>query len=224
MGDWLTDAVINCAQNLLKECYPHIGGLQDTGLGETLAYAIESGEFIQIFNVRGNHWVTVSNIGCSRNHYNVYDSIRGDLSSRAKEQLCALIFSSAKEITLDFPNVQCQRGGSDCGLFSIAFTASLCTGSDPENLQYNQKCFRDHLLGCIEKRHITPFPSTMKKRSHSSHYQVVPLYCQCRQPERGRMAQCDRCSEWFHSDCVCLPININNISWFCPTCKKDMSQ
>jgi len=42
-GEWLTDAVINCCQTLLKEQYPHIGELQNTGLGETLAYEIETG-------------------------------------------------------------------------------------------------------------------------------------------------------------------------------------
>ena len=78
--EWLTDAVIDAAQVLLKEGFPEMGGLQRTTLGHTLTYAVERGEFVQIVNVRGNHWITVSNIGCQLNHLNVYDSIlHGDI-------------------------------------------------------------------------------------------------------------------------------------------------
>ena len=83
-GEWLTDAVIDAAQVLLKEHFPEMSGLQRTTLGHTLTYAVERGEFVQIVNVRGNHWITVSNIGCQLNHLNFYDSIpHGDISLRA---------------------------------------------------------------------------------------------------------------------------------------------
>lgn len=96
-GEWLTDAVVNCAQKLLKESYPLMGGLQMTTLGETLAYTVETGEFVQIVNMRQNHWITVSNIGCIPNHFNVYDSIpSGDVSLRAKQQICAMFLSDAR--------------------------------------------------------------------------------------------------------------------------------
>lgn len=113
-GEWLTDAVINCAQRLLKECYPLMGGLQPTTFGATLSYTVETGEFVQVIIVRGSHWITVSNIGCEPNSINIFDSIPyGDLSSRAREQIAALMFSDAKDIILKFPSVQC---GNDCGL------------------------------------------------------------------------------------------------------------
>ena len=86
-----------------------------------------------------NHWITVTNIGCISSHIKVYDSIpSGNISSRAIQEICAMIFSDAKEITLNFPPVQSQRGGSDCGLFAIAFATTLCTGFDPVHLLYNQ--------------------------------------------------------------------------------------
>ncbi len=116
-GDWLTDTIINCAQRLLKEHYPLMGGLQATTLGDILSYTVEKGEFVQILNVRGSHWVTVSNIGCEQNCIKVYDSIPyGDLSSRARKQISALICSDANQIILKFPSVQQQKGGSDCGI------------------------------------------------------------------------------------------------------------
>ncbi len=47
--------VIDVAQELLKEHFPEIGGLQRTTLGQTLAFAVERGEFVQILNLRDNH-------------------------------------------------------------------------------------------------------------------------------------------------------------------------
>ena len=121
-GEWLTDAVINSAQTLLREQYPLIGGLQMTTLGHTLSYAIEKGEFVQVLNIRGSHWLTISNIGCKPNLINIYDSIPyGDISTRAKQQICALVFSDAAEITQLFKCAVTNRGGSDCGLYAIAF-------------------------------------------------------------------------------------------------------
>ena len=55
---------------------------------------------MQIVNIRGNHW-------CQLNHLNVYDSIpHGDISLREKQQIAALLFTQAKAITLNFPDVQ----------------------------------------------------------------------------------------------------------------------
>jgi len=219
-GGWLTDAVIDAAQELIKERFPEIGGLQRTTLGQTLTYAVERGEFVQILNVRGNHWITISSIGCAPNHLNIYDSLpHGDVSSRAKQQIAALLCTRANAITLNFPDVQIQQGLSDCGFFSIAYALTLCTGFDPAEVLYDQRQFRNHLLQCIQNRYVTPFPCTLiKKRPQTGYSQVISIYCQCRQPENGKMAQCDKCEEWYHEECVNFPVNVNDISWFCPNC------
>uniref|UniRef100_A0A1X7U401 Uncharacterized protein n=1 Tax=Amphimedon queenslandica TaxID=400682 RepID=A0A1X7U401_AMPQE len=39
-GAWLTDSIINAGMKLMKEAYPHIEGLQETALGETLTFNI----------------------------------------------------------------------------------------------------------------------------------------------------------------------------------------
>ena len=61
-GKWLTGNLIDAGQTLLKNAYPQIGGLQSTSLGETLAFQIQRGEFVQVLNVAGNHWITISNL------------------------------------------------------------------------------------------------------------------------------------------------------------------
>lgn len=53
MHGWLTDAVINAAQTLLKRKYTYVGGRH-------LTFAIKRGTFVQILHVHGNHWITIS--------------------------------------------------------------------------------------------------------------------------------------------------------------------
>ena len=72
-GKWLTDIVIDAAQALLKKAYLYIGGLQSVVLAETLVISIQSGEFVQVLNVSGCHWIAVSNIGCKLGTVNIYD-------------------------------------------------------------------------------------------------------------------------------------------------------
>ena len=98
--------------------------------------------FVQILHVSGNHWLTVSNIGCKPAHVNVYDSLlTGYLDTHAKQQIASILFTDEPDITASFQNVQEQRGHSDCGVFALAFATSLCTGEDPVENTYVQ-----HLL------------------------------------------------------------------------------
>ena len=128
-GKWITDNVINAAQRMLRTSYPHIGGLQDTALAETLSFDIQRGEFVQVLNVSGSHLITVSTIGCQPGVVSIYDSIPScGVPTHTKEQIAAIIFNQDKEVTLEFQAVQSQRGSSDCGLFALAFVTSLCSG------------------------------------------------------------------------------------------------
>ena len=222
-GEWLTDAVINAAQLVLKNQFA-VGGLQDTNHGHTLTYDIVRQEFIQILNVRGSHWVTISNIGCLQDNINVYDSLPyGDLSTRSKKEIAAMLFTTSKQITLNFMDVQSQRGGSDCGLFSIAFATSLCFGSDPVHVNYLQGGLRSHLLSCLSKVAFSDFPHTQKRRYsvRKRSVQKFDVYCVCRQPECGQMIRCDMCYEWYHKECVPVPRAYwrnKKLKWSCKQC------
>ena len=59
-GRWLTDSIITGGQMLLQKDYPHIGGLQPTVLSTKFQFYVQRGDFIQILNVYGSHWITIS--------------------------------------------------------------------------------------------------------------------------------------------------------------------
>ena len=68
-------------------------GLQDTLLGQTLNFKVMGDEFVQVLHSGGNHWVTVSTVGCPSSTVKVYDSLYSEIPSRTKEQICALLMS-----------------------------------------------------------------------------------------------------------------------------------
>ena len=222
-GEWLTDAVINASQSLLKSQFK-IGGLQSTNHGHTLTYDVVHEEFVQVLNIRGNHWVTISNVNCPPNHINVFDSmLYGDLPTRSKQQIAAIMFTESKDITLNFMDVQSQRGASDCGLFSRAFATSICFGFDPVHIQYTQADLRNHLIRCLANGAMSTFPHTQRKRYSVRKISVVKygLYCTCRQPESGQMVQCNVCHEWYHDECVTIPNKVwmdKKLKWICKQC------
>ena len=72
--EWLNDVHINISQALLKKKHPYIDGMENCVLAENNSFSIQRGEFIQIVNSTGQHWVTVTSIGCPVGKVKVYDS------------------------------------------------------------------------------------------------------------------------------------------------------
>ena len=95
-----------------------------------------------------------------------------------------------------------QRGGSDCGLFSIAFATAICFKINPVAVDFRQEDLRGHLFMCLENRKMVPFPSRKKKIENCLSKVKISVYCECRQIEIGRMIMCDGCQEWYHQGCV----------------------
>ena len=223
--EWLDDEIINASQQLLRKQYPSIGGFQSPLLAQTLAMKPQpSCEFVQILNASGNHWFTVSTIGCAANSINVYDSMNLQLSTSNEKLIADLMQSNEKELVINYVEVQYQSGGSDCGLFSIAFAKSLCDGKNPGNILYQQESMRLHLLKSIEEENITSFKERGVRRqiNRRMHTVKLALFCICRLPEDGHaMIQCIKCQEWYHARCIYLEKNIKDyeqIDWYCPPC------
>ena len=98
-----------------------------------MAFEPQSQEFVQILNMNGNHWVTVSAIGCDRGHLNVYDSLHGKLLTETKKVVANLLQHTGNCLTLHYHNVQWENGANDCGQFAIVFACALCSGENPAN-------------------------------------------------------------------------------------------
>ena len=86
-NSWLNDNLINAGQELLSSQFPHIAGFQSVTLGHTLAFEIQKGEFIQVIHSGGNHWVTISTVGCNVGEINVYDSLPPSFDRDVQSQI-----------------------------------------------------------------------------------------------------------------------------------------
>jgi len=228
LGQWLNDDLIIATQNVLKEQFPEVGGLQASSLAQKLAMDPQPGEFVQVLNVSQSHWITVSTIGCPAGSVNVYDSLHWKLSSHTKKVLADLMRTEDKAITVNYTDVQWQSGASDCGLFALAFATSLCTGQDPVTTLYDQAQMRSHLLFCLGGQKIVPFPCKTKgrrgKKTQRTNTERIPVFCICRLPNDGKdMIQCSTCGEWFHRSCIRVSRKFftdRKLTWFCSHCGK----
>lgn len=129
---WLDDAIVSATQFLLKNKYVHIRGLQPPILAQKLALTRDpqpSQEFIQVLCASGSHWIMVSTVRCPANTINVYDSMNLRLSSTNEKVIADLLRCTERDITVNYVQVQYQSGGSDCGLFALAFATSWCRPS-----------------------------------------------------------------------------------------------
>lgn len=219
---WLNERLINVGQALMKEKFPHVSGLQDVGRNDTCTFEEEVGCFVQILNCCNSHWICATNINCKSNEVHIFDSMRtGDIPLSTKEVVASLMKLSQTYIFLTFPDVQQQVGGSECGLYSLAFAYSLCSGRDPARLEYNQAHFREHLLQCLRKREISDFPhSAVMKNPKKPLLRKFAVYCLCRLPNTGdSMVQCSKCLEWFHFTCIDLEEDAQlPEEWCCTAC------
>jgi len=52
---------------------------------------------------------------------------------------------------LTFPDVQQQAGDSDCGLYTLAFAYTLCSGIDLAKISYKQVELRPHFFAVLNE-------------------------------------------------------------------------
>ena len=100
--------------------------------------------------------------------------------------------------------MQHQAGGSDCGLFAIAFAVALCFGLNPSKLIFEQSKMRDHLLHCLKENEFTNFPFSINPmwKKKKTVINKETLFCFCRGLYDSEMAKCISCHEWFHLRCL----------------------
>jgi hypothetical protein len=209
-SEWLEMEHMDHAMALMHNKWPSIGSLQSCGTMErTYGPGTPQQKFVQIVNIRNNHWITVSNILCDKSNIYIYDSMtpnKPNLPPLTIKSLARLLMSSDKNITFSWVRVSQQRGGSDCGLFAIANSVALCAGLDPSEFMWDQSKMRKHLSICFKNSDITMFPCitkhTMQRKKNSTLFMIAyDIYCHCRVPyfeTDADMIMCDKCFEWYH--------------------------
>ena len=112
-------------------------------------FSIVSTEFVQILHTGRDHWVCISTIGCSPGIVKLFDSLFHDIiSQEVEDQAQSLLADSFKELV--YAPVQQQTNAGDCGLFAIAFAASLVFGYDPQDISFDTTRMRAHLVAYFE--------------------------------------------------------------------------
>ena len=155
---WLTDAIIDGAQKMMKLENPALPGLQEVVTAQVQGLDVVTGEFVQVLHDGEGHWVTVSSIGLKHPaEVLVYDSKYSSASESLKTQIASLLHTEYPVIKLHYRDVQKQEGSSDCGLYALAFATALIFGRKPEECSFNQSLMRAHLLQCFEERKISCF-------------------------------------------------------------------
>ena len=111
-------------------------------------------------------------------------------------------YYSARNLSYVINSAQQQANGVDCGVFAIAYATSLVFGENPTLCSYNVPLMRQHLVNCLEKEMMYPFPkqdSTKRVLKYKKNQLLLSIYCSCRsvcQYERENpMVECMKCYE-----------------------------
>ncbi len=233
---WLNDNIICAAQCLLKKhTEGDILGFQSTQLckRKKLFNSLPPKvPFIQVMNVNESHWITVSNIRArtdSAGNVDIYpDTVcvydcnwctKSKISLTTKQEICSFYKPTSSKVHFEYVNVDRQPNSSDCGVFALAFATELAHNSDPTlfcwDINEMRKHLIKHLINCLERGQMTPFPKHSKRRLRLG--QRVRLGC--RMPDNGGV-RCAICLVWYHMTCVSLDPTKSylKIKWRCPDC------
>lgn len=90
-----------------------------------------------------NHWITIPTFKCPPAVVCVHDNLQYQLSSLVKKTIADLLQTEKERIIIHYTNIKLQKGGNDCGLFTIATATSLCHGENPVNME---DLMQSHLL------------------------------------------------------------------------------
>ena len=154
----LTDLTTDKCQKVLKNQFHTQYGLQDTIVGQKLMFKEQKGELAQILHNGNCHWVVISNINCSKDEINYYDSLfHGKIRDNVKMQICNIFKCSGKELTVNVKACQQQTNEIDCCVFAVVNMFHILTGADIGRTKIREDKMRDHLLQCIKSGHFQEF-------------------------------------------------------------------
>ncbi|KAK6313340.1 hypothetical protein J4Q44_G00166870 [Coregonus suidteri] len=168
--------------------------------------------FVQIVNLKDNHWVTVSNLHCQVGTVKQYDSSGHDTTPEFLLHLISLLSFPGTSVSAEWPAVQQQKGGTDCGMSAISNCLTLCRDEEPSMARYRQKSMTKHIFSCFQAGHLAPFPSpdssprpgSRPPKVSTPYTTEVSVHCFCWKyvREGKEVARCRRCSKHFHVSCL----------------------
>ena len=77
-----------------------------------------------------------------------------------------MLYCRKPEIKKLIKSVQQQRNYVDCEVFATAFATSLAFGDRPEEVIYDSKIMREHLLDCLRNMRMERFPAQLVTQSN----------------------------------------------------------
>lgn len=164
-------------------------------------------DMVQILHrgsLSSGHWFTISTLNCPEGTVNVFDSMYTDLDQESKSQILSILKHDGKNVKFHAIPVQRQVGGTECGLFAIAFAVALSFGLNPAKLIFDQSKMRAHLISCLSEQKFVNFPFSIntnwKKKKQTSLKETI--FCVCRGLYDSEMIQCTHCLEWYHFRCL----------------------
>ena len=158
MGEELTDLEINFAQQLLKEQFQHINGLQSTLLLKR-DMKISSKNRLQIIVCKERkHWVVATTISCINGEVKVYDSLFQYLDQSSLKCIEKLFEQDNVSPRIKMSQCRRQKGSKDCGVHAIAFAIAIAFGQNTSRQNFKQEEMRVHLVNCFKKNEISVFP------------------------------------------------------------------
>ena len=135
---------------------------------------------------------------------NVFDSFYKAIDKENKLQIANVLKPTGKNIKFNIIPVQRQAGGTECGLFAIAFAVALGLGFNPTKLLFKQESMRGHLIDCLTKQEFSNFSFSINTNWRKKKTVIIRenIFCICRGLYDSEMVQCISCSEWFHFRCL----------------------
>ena len=196
-NDWLSDLHVNSAYQLIKKNCPNVWGFQDVVLQQTLKWDPVS-DFVQIFHVNVNHWITEARVSSSLDTIQLYDSKLINPTDKILDTIARYARCFKGNISFQVMTVQTQANDYDCGPFALAFAKSLADSCDPTQLNYFN--LRQHLYSAFVENKLEQFPSYPCQRRRKLFHKTIKKELYCRAFDTGtQMIACDVCKEWYHT-------------------------
>ena len=152
-GEELNDLHVTTAMNLIQNEHPII--VQPPSIVHATGFDYCPVQTIQILHNGAHHWLLLSSLDGT---VSIYDSLNMHPTNLLLKQMTQL-FSPDDALPV-YKQHECHKqvGGTDCGVFAIAYAVDALRGNEPQNIRYNQSKMRDHLIHCFETGKITSFP------------------------------------------------------------------